>query len=156
VPRRQSRPWGTDAGPPSSSQHTRMQAPKEATPGIWKLLHGTPTLVDEAEETRKIEGQKKGSHGVPPSQGHPPSCLLKPQIALLGHGGGKIHGSRSSAAQAAAPGPPAGELPPHTLPPRRGHQLTRRPSPVSCAGTEYRRRGPQKKTERIEQLQREL
>ncbi|CAO2036467.1 unnamed protein product [Urochloa humidicola] len=39
-----------------------------------------------------------------PSCKLPPSPLLKPQLALPGHGGGKIHGSGSGAAQAAAPG----------------------------------------------------
>ena len=39
-----------------------------------------------------------------PSCKLPPSPLLKPQLVLPGHGGGKIHGSGSGAAQAAAPG----------------------------------------------------
>ncbi|PAN40066.1 hypothetical protein PAHAL_7G289300 [Panicum hallii] len=39
-----------------------------------------------------------------PSCKLPPSPLLKPQLALPGHSGGKIHGSGCGAAQAAAPG----------------------------------------------------
>jgi len=50
---------------PSSSQHTRAQAPRTQPHGIWKLLHGTPTLIDEAEETRKIEEPLVGRGNLP-------------------------------------------------------------------------------------------
>ncbi|KAG2584272.1 hypothetical protein PVAP13_6KG289112 [Panicum virgatum] len=47
----------------------------------------------------------------------PSSPLLKPHLALQAHNGGKIHGSGSSAAQAAAPGHRRGSCPAARAPP---------------------------------------
>jgi hypothetical protein len=46
---------------------------------IWKLLHGTPSLVDEAEGTRETEEQEAGSHGVPPAQAHNAVLQVAPE-----------------------------------------------------------------------------
>jgi hypothetical protein len=100
------------------STHTNASSQERIPHWIWKLLHGTPSLVDEAEETREIEEQGSKKQGAMafllpklttpsgPSCKLPPSPLLKPQLAQPGHGGGKIQGSVSGtgAAQVAAPG----------------------------------------------------
>jgi hypothetical protein len=100
------------------STHTNASSQERIPHWIWKLLHGTPSLVDEAEETREIEEQGSKKQGAMafllpklttpsgPSCKLPPSPLLKPQLAQPGHGGGKIQGSGSGsgAAQVAAPG----------------------------------------------------
>lgn len=103
--------------------HTNASSQERISHWIWKLLHGTPSLVvvdEAAEETRETEEQGSKKQGAMafllpklttpsgPSCKLPPSPLLKPQLAQPGpgHGGGKIQGSvsGSGAAQVAAPG----------------------------------------------------
>lgn len=92
------------------STHTNNAGSQERSPRcIWKLLHGTPRLLDEAgaaKKNRNSKEQEAMAFLLPklttPSCKLPPSPLLKPQLALPGHG--KIHGAGSAAAQAAAPG----------------------------------------------------
>ena len=86
------------SNPPLIHNTHERKHPRTQPHGICKLLHA-PTLIDEAEETRKIEEQQGGRQCVPPSQFHhavlhvaPLSSLLKPQLALPGHKGSRIHG----------------------------------------------------------------